>query len=36
MARVPSAASVVWMAVTGSTLAVVWRYMPVKDGSAAA
>lgn len=29
-ARVPSAVSVVWMALTGSTLAVIWRYIPVK------
>lgn len=28
-ARVPSAVSVVWMALTGSMLAVVWRYIPV-------
>lgn len=27
--RVPSAVSVVWMAVTGSVLAVIWRYIPV-------
>jgi len=27
--RVPSAVSVVWMAITGSALAVFWRYMPV-------
>lgn len=32
IARVPSAVSVVWMALTGSLLAVVWRYIPVKDG----
>mmetsp|Transcript_12084 Transcript_12084/g.20050 ORF Transcript_12084/g.20050 Transcript_12084/m.20050 type:complete len:394 (-) Transcript_12084:94-1275(-) len=32
-ARVPSAVSVVWMALTGSILAVIWRYVPVKDGS---
>jgi len=32
IARVPSAVSVVWMALTGSLLAVVWRYTPVKDG----
>jgi bile acid:Na+ symporter, BASS family len=32
-ARVPSAVSVVWMALTGSILAVIWRYIPVKDGS---
>ncbi|GAB0491510.1 hypothetical protein MMPV_002764 [Pyropia vietnamensis] len=33
-ARVPSAVSVVWMAIIGSTMAVVWRYIPVakKDG----
>jgi BASS family bile acid:Na+ symporter len=31
-ARVPSAVSVVWMALTGSILAVIWRYIPVKDG----
>ena len=30
-ARVPSAVSVVWMALTGSMLAVIWRYIPVKD-----
>lgn len=30
-ARVPSAVSVVWMALTGSLLAVVWRYIPVKE-----
>mmetsp|Transcript_23462 Transcript_23462/g.34801 ORF Transcript_23462/g.34801 Transcript_23462/m.34801 type:complete len:406 (+) Transcript_23462:60-1277(+) len=29
-ARVPSAVSVVWMALTGSILAVIWRYIPVK------
>lgn len=28
-ARVPSAVSVVWMALTGSVLAVIWRYIPV-------
>ena len=28
--RVPSAVSVVWMALTGSLLAVVWRYIPVE------
>ena len=27
--RVPSAVSVVWMALTGSTMAVIWRYIPV-------
>jgi bile acid:Na+ symporter, BASS family len=30
-ARVPSAVSVVWMALTGSLLAVIWRFVPVKD-----
>lgn len=30
-ARVPSAVSVVWMALTGSLLAVIWRQIPVKD-----
>lgn len=30
-ARVPSAVSVVWMALTGSLLAVVWRYIPVGE-----
>jgi len=29
-ARVPSAVSVVYMALTGSILAVIWRYIPVK------
>jgi BASS family bile acid:Na+ symporter len=29
-ARVPSAVSVVWMALIGSLLAVVWRYIPVE------
>lgn len=33
LARVPSAVSVVWMALTGATLAVVWRFVPVTDGS---
>ena len=28
--RVPSAVSVIWMALTGSTMAVVWRFIPVK------
>lgn len=32
-ARVPSAVSVVWMALTGSILAVIWRFIPVTDGS---
>ena len=31
-ARVPSAVSVVWMALTGSMLAVIWRYIPVGKG----
>lgn len=35
MARVPAAASVVWMALIGSTLAVVWRFIPVKDDGSA-
>jgi len=30
-ARVPSAVSVVWMALTGASLAVVWRYIPVSS-----
>lgn len=30
-ARVPSAVSVVWMALTGSLLAVIWRFIPVND-----
>lgn len=29
-ARIPSAVSVVWMALTGSILAVIWRYIPVQ------
>lgn len=33
MVRVPPAVSVVWMAVIGSALAVVWRRIPVTDGS---
>eukprot|EP00466_Bigelowiella_natans_P012995 jgi/Bigna1/37506/e_gw1.20.155.1 len=32
-ARVPPAVSVVWMALIGATMAVVWRGMPIKDGS---
>jgi len=32
-ARVPAAVSVVWMALTGSVLAVIWRFIPVTDGS---
>jgi BASS family bile acid:Na+ symporter len=35
-ARVPSAVSVVWMALTGSILAVIWRYIPVNDDEAKA
>lgn len=31
IARVPSAVSVVWMALTGSLLAVVWRFIPVNE-----
>lgn len=30
-ARVPSAVSVVWMALTGSLLAVIWRFIPVSE-----
>lgn len=30
-ARVPSAVSVVWMALTGSLLAVIWRFIPVGE-----
>ncbi len=30
-ARVPSAVSVVWMALTGSLLAVIWRFIPVNE-----
>lgn len=30
-ARVPSAVSVVWMALVGATLAVIWRFIPVKE-----
>jgi len=29
--RVPAAVSVVWMALTGSILAVIWRFIPVKE-----
>jgi BASS family bile acid:Na+ symporter len=29
--RVPSAVSVVWMALVGATLAVVWRFIPVDE-----
>ena len=31
-ARVPSAVSVVWMALTGSSMAVAWRFMPGQAG----
>jgi BASS family bile acid:Na+ symporter len=31
MVRVPAAVSVVWMAVVGSTMAVIWRKIPLKD-----
>lgn len=31
LARVPSAVSVVWMALVGAILAVVWRFIPVKE-----
>jgi BASS family bile acid:Na+ symporter len=34
LVRVPAAVSVVWMALVGSSLAVAFRAMPVKDGSA--
>jgi len=30
-ARVPSAVSVVWMALVGAILAVVWRFIPIKE-----
>lgn len=30
MVRVPSAVSIVWMSLVGSSLAVFWRYLPVK------
>jgi len=33
LTRVPSAVSVVWMAVTGSTLAVIWKYIPVNEAA---
>ena len=29
--RVPSAVSVVWMALVGAILAVVWRFIPIED-----
>lgn len=29
-ARVPAAISVVWMAITGSMMAIIWRYIPVQ------
>mmetsp|Transcript_13906 Transcript_13906/g.34989 ORF Transcript_13906/g.34989 Transcript_13906/m.34989 type:complete len:427 (+) Transcript_13906:211-1491(+) len=31
LVRVPSAVSVVWMAIMGSSMAVMWQFMPVKD-----
>ena len=31
LVRVPSAVSVVWMSVLGSTMAVIWRGIPVQD-----
>lgn len=31
LVRVPSAVSVVWMAVLGSSMAVFWRFIPIKD-----
>ena len=31
LVRVPSAVSVVWMAVLGSTMAVIWRFIPVPE-----
>jgi len=31
LVRVPAAVSVVWMAVTGSTMAVIWRFIPMDD-----
>lgn len=33
-ARVPPAVSVVWMTLVGATLAVIWRFIPVKDEKA--
>lgn len=33
LARVAPAVSVVWMALVGATLAVIWRFIPVTDGS---
>ena len=33
MVRVPAAVSVVWMALVGSTMAVIWRYIPVKPNT---
>lgn len=34
-ARVPSSVSVVWMALVGAVMAVIWRFMPVKEEDAA-
>lgn len=31
LVRVPSAVSVVWMAIMGSMMAVIWRFIPVED-----
>lgn len=31
MVRVPSAVSVVWMALAGSTMAVIWRGIPLPE-----
>ena len=33
LVRVPSAVSVVWMAVMGSSMAVFWRFIPIKEES---
>jgi BASS family bile acid:Na+ symporter len=33
LTRVPSAVSVVWMALVGATLAVVWRNIPLHEGN---
>lgn len=33
MVRLPSAVSVLWMSLVGSTMAVIWRYIPVRDES---
>lgn len=31
LVRVPSAVSVVWMAIMGSSMAVFWRFIPIKE-----